>query len=296
MNCPCAMKPNDWLPLPPNSTTGAWLDHARRRLEQFCESPSLEAQMAAAFVLEKPRAHLLAHPEESLTDSQLDRLEVFLQKLVDGYPFAYLSGQREFYGRIFEVRPGLLVPRPETEMLAEMAITWLRAHPDRRRAVDVGCGTGCIAVTLAAEVDGVFVDALDIDPLAVEVTSRNAQALAPAGRVNCQVSDLLTGVNGCYDLICANLPYIPSSTVDQLPAARHEPHLALDGGTDGLRLIEKLLDQACARVNSGGLILLEIEASQGASAPNLAQKFFPEAEVTLNVDLAGLSRLVSIQL
>jgi len=251
--------------------------------------------MAAMYVLDKPRTWIIAHPETVIPANQFARLNEVLELMADGYPFAYITGEREFFGRPFQVRPGLLVPRPETEMLVETAINWLRAHPEKRQCVDVGCGTGCIAVTLAAEIKDLQVDALDIDPLAIETTHRNAERLG-AGNLIVKQSDLLTGVTCRYDLICANLPYIPSKTVVKLPAARHEPRLALDGGADGLRLINMLLNQAASNLLPGGLILLEIETSQGDSARVLARQYFPEAEISLHLDLAGHPRLVSIQI
>jgi release factor glutamine methyltransferase len=291
------MKPNGSPPLQtPIDHLGNWLKDASRRLESICDSPALEAQMTAAFVLGKPRSWILAHPETVITDGQLAQLDDILNKLADGYPFAYISGEREFYGRIFKVHPGLLVPRPETELLVETALDWLRAYPQKRSAVDVGCGTGCIAVTLAAEIPDLRIDAVDIDPLAVETTRHNTERLGTNGRVHAFSSDLLEGCTGSYDLICANLPYIPASTVDSLPAARHEPRLALDGGPDGLTLICRLLSQAVSRLHPGGRVLLEIEASQGQSAPELARQFYPAASISLKHDLAGQPRLVSIQL
>ena len=164
--------------------------------------------------------------------------------MVDGYPFAYITGVREFFGRTFEIRPGLLVPRPETELLVEFAIDWLRVRPAMRSAVDVGCGSGSIAVTLAAEIPDLHVEAIDIDPLAVQVTTLNAVKHGVSQRVHAFEGDLLSGVQPTFDLICANLPYIPSETVLNLPASRHEPVLALDGGPDGLRLIDTLLEQS----------------------------------------------------
>lgn len=251
--------------------------------------------MAAMYVLNKPRTWIIAHPETVIPANHFVRLNEVVALMADGYPFAYITGEREFYGRSFEVRPGLLVPRPETEVLVETAINWLRSHPEKRQCVDVGCGIGCIAVTLAAEYKDLQVEALDIDPLAIETTRRNAERL---GTVNLLVkqSDLLAGVTSMYDMVCANLPYIPTKTVDGLSAARHEPRLALDGGPDGLRLIETLLNQAASKLLPGGLILLEIETSQGDSAQVLSRHYFPKAEISLHLDLAGRPRLVSIQI
>ncbi|BCY18328.1 release factor glutamine methyltransferase [Leptolinea sp. HRD-7] len=260
------------------------------------DSATLEAQLTASHALNMPRSWVIAHPEHTIPDEILREMNDIVNRLSEGYPFAYITGNRDFYGRTFYVRPGLLVPRPETELLVEAAISWLRLNPERRKAIDIGSGTGCIAVTLAAEVPDLLMTAVDIDPLAVEVTEQNARIYGTASRMRVRQGNLLIGDSEKYDLVCANLPYIPSATVDNLPAARHEPRLALDGGPDGLVLIIELLQQTQDRINQGGLILLEIEASQGERALQAAHRFFPQAKMTLTKDLAGLDRLISIQI
>ncbi len=278
-----------------NNYLGDWLKEASALLKSVTESPALESQMIASQILGKPQSWIIAHQETILGESLIDKMNGILRSIVDGCPFAYITGQREFFGRSMEVRPGLLVPRPETELLVEKALRWLSNHPKRRSAVDVGCGTGCIAVTLAAEVPDLIIDAIDVDPLAIQITNQNAANHKVQAQVATFSGSLLSGSRRQYDLICANLPYIPSDTIRELPAARYEPVLALDGGQDGLRLIELLLQQSTENLRSGGLILLEIEASQGKTAPVMAQQYFPSATVLLHRDLAGLPRIVSIQ-
>jgi release factor glutamine methyltransferase len=289
------MNQNDWLLQPLNNSIGRWLEEARRQLEKVSESPALESQMVMSYIVCQPRSWVIAHPEFVLSESVTERLNDCLKSVVDGYPFAYITGMREFFGRQFELRPGLLVPRPETELLVEFAVDWLRVRPAMRSAVDVGCGSGPIAVTLAAEISDLHIEAIDIDPLAVQVTTLNAVKHGVSQHVHAFKGDLLSSVQTSFKLICANLPYIPSETVLHLPASRHEPVLALDGGPDGLRLIDTLLEQSTRRLNPGGLILLEIEASQGESAPELASHHFPQSDINLHCDLAGHPRLVSIQ-
>lgn len=278
-----------------NNSLGDWLKEAGALLKPATDSPALESQMIASHILGKPQSWIIAHQETILGNSLIDKMNGIVRSIIDGCPFAYITGQREFYGRSMEVRPGLLVPRPETELLVEKALRWLSNHPDRRTAVDVGCGTGCIAVTLAAEVPDLIIDAIDVDPLAIQITNQNAANHKVQSQVTTFTGSLLSGIRRQYDLLCANLPYIPSDTIRDLPAARYEPVLALDGGQDGLRLIESLLQQSVANLRSGGLILLEIEASQGKTAPAMAQHYFPTATVLLHRDLAGLPRIVSIQ-
>ncbi len=278
-----------------NNSLGDWLKKASTQLRPVTDTPVLESQMIASHILGKSISWIIGHPEINLGSSIIKRMNVTLGSLMDGCPFAYITGQREFYNRSIDVRPGLLVPRPETELMVEKAIRWLLDHPDRRSAVDVGCGTGCIAVTLAAEIPDLIIDAIDVDPLAAQVTTQNAIRHNVQDRVATFSGNLLSAIQRQYDLICANLPYIPTETVTGLSVARYEPVLALDGGSDGLRLIEMLLQQSVERLRPDGLILLEIEESQGITAPALAQQYFPSATILLNRDLAGLPRIVSIQ-
>jgi release factor glutamine methyltransferase len=295
MNCLCAMNQNEWLRPVQINTVGRWLEEARCQLKPVSDNPALEAQMVIAHVLGKPRSWIFAHPEFIISDSVLEILTSTLKSVAEGYPFAYLTGEREFFGRPFDIQPGVLVPRPETELLVEEAIHWLKDHPERRQVADIGCGSGCIAVTLAAEIPDARVIAVDLDPLAVQITIKNAQKHEVNQRLHVAVGNLLESVDEPCDLICANLPYIPSKTLIGLPAARFEPILALDGGPDGLRLIETLLSQAEELLLSGGLLLLEIETSQSETAAYQAKKYFPKSTIGLKTDLAGHPRLVTIQ-
>jgi release factor glutamine methyltransferase len=238
-------------------------------------APALDAQVLLAHVLEQPRAWLLAHPETELTPAQAAAFETCLVRLERGEPLPYLLGHWEFYGLEFIINPSVLIPRPETELLVETALAWLRAHPDRRQAVDVGAGSGCIAVSLAKLVPDLQVTAVDISSAALDVIRLNASRHGVAERIHCQQSDLLTGAHGPFDLICANLPYIPTGTLADLPVAAYEPRQALDGGPDGLQVIRRLLDQSCLYLSPGGLLLVEIENRQGKAVMDLAGRCSP---------------------
>lgn len=294
MNYPCGMNQKN-LPLPVNRPIKDWLATASRKLKPASESPFLEAQMLAAFVLQKPRSWLFAHLETSIDEAALQIMDQHLIKMAQGYPFAYICGEREFFGHVFEIHPGILVPRPETEMLVEVALEWLKLRPDCRQVLDIGCGSGCIAVSLAAEISDLVVTAIDIDPAAVALTNHNANKHQVGSRVNSVNGDLMDQISGEFDLICANLPYIPSGTLKDLVITRYEPILALDGGPDGLRLIEKLLYQADNHLSPGGLILLEIESTRGKLAFEMASAVYPDANIEVLTDLAGHPRLLSIQ-
>jgi release factor glutamine methyltransferase len=295
MSSPCAMNQKNWPPLAAIKPLKDWLADARRQLEPISDAPALEAQMLASYVLSRPRSWLLAHSETAIEIGKLEILNAHLHQLAEGYPFAYITGEQEFFGRKFAVKPGILVPRPETEILVEFALKWLAEHPEGRTAVDVGCGSGCISISLAADCRDLSVVAVDIDPEAVWLTKHNALSHHAAETVLCLVGDLLSPINTKFDLVCANLPYIPTGKLEKLAVTRFEPVLALDGGKDGLQLIERLIKQLKTLLATGGIILLEIESSQGESAPQIASKYFPRSEIHIVKDLAGLSRLMVIQ-
>lgn len=259
------------------------------------DRPHQAALVLLAHVLGKPKTWVLAHPEVHLTPLQSARLDDLLDRLKSGEPLPYLTGQQEFFGLPFRVSPAVLIPRPETELLVEKALDWLRDHPGARRAADVGTGSGCIAVSLVNFCPDLQVTALDISTEALAIARENAQHNHAADRIDFLQGDLLSGTDDRFDVVCANLPYIPTAKLETVNSLTWEPVLALDGGTDGLRLVDKLLMQTLTRLNHPGLILLEIEATTGASALDLARQYYPSAHVALLKDLAGLDRLVRIE-
>ncbi len=255
---------------------------------------SLDAHVLLGEVLGVDRASLIAHPEAELTGEQAERFAQWVARCASGEPVAYILGRRAFYDRDFIVTPDVLIPRPETELLLEQALTW----SDRKMTVaDVGTGSGALAVTYAAHRPKAQVYAIDISPKALEVAKANAQ------RQNVNVTfyqgDLLAplierGIQ--FELIIANLPYIASDEVPQLAVSRYEPTLALDGGADGLDLIRRLLDQIPKVTKPGALILLEIGAGQGSAALALAQAKLSPKRAELILDYAGLDRIIRLEL
>jgi release factor glutamine methyltransferase len=282
------------------------------RLSGVSETPSLDAQTLLAHVLGSTRAWVLAHPEASLSSAQVQSLDDARARLEGGEPLPYVLGHWEFYGLDFIVSPAVLIPRPETELLVERALEWLRLHPGRRVAADIGTGSGCIAISLAANVTDLHVLATDISEPALEVAKANAVKHAVTDHVHFILADLLNLPDGealneppvthhasrisQFDLILANLPYIPTPRLESLAVARREPSLALDGGVDGLEAVRALMPYLPLWLAPGRLCLLEIDASQGETACNLARSVFPQAEVSVAPDLAGLDRLLVIQL
>ena len=278
------------------NNAGAWQADARARLVPFSEEPALEAQVLLAHVLDKPRPWVIAHPEADLSVDQDNSLCRLLERRLSGEPLPYLLGHWEFFGLRFKVTPDVLIPRPETELLVEKALAWLKLHPSRRLAVDVGTGSGCIAISLAHGLADLRVIAVDISRPALSVAQENIIAHHLQEQVSLLQTSLLYGLsNGKTDLVCANLPYIPSSTLAGLEVSRYEPRLALDGGPQGTTCINTLLEDAPGWLAPGGLLLLEIEAGQGASVPRSARRCFPEADIQLFRDLSGKPRLVQVE-
>jgi len=259
------------------------------------EQPYQVALILLAHVLQKPKTWVLAHPETHLNPDQKAHLERLVRRLQAGEPLPYLTGKQAFFGLDFAVSPAVLIPRPETELLVEQALSWLDAHPEAKTVLDVGTGSGCIAITLATRKPWLRITASDLSPEALEIARQNAETLQVKDQIIFEQSDLLPPGDQSFELVCANLPYIPSAKLEQVNTLGFEPTLALDGGEDGLSLIRRLLEQLPPRLNRPGLVLLETEATLGAQTLALAKKAFPQADLRLLQDLAGLDRLVRVE-
>lgn len=276
------------------------LAHITNLLALNSDTPALDASVLLAHVIKQPRTWVMAHPEVTLTTIQQKQLEAALARLEQGEAFPYVLGSWEFFGLTFDITPDVLIPRPETELLVEKAINWLQKSPRRRTIADVGTGSGVIAVSLAVNIPEARVLATDISHPALKVARRNALKFEVADRVDFLQCDLLpphidplsTALH--FDLICANLPYIPTETLHNLPIFGKEPTLALDGGPDGLDPIRRLLNIGPEWLAPNGMILLEIEATRGIQALNLACDLFSEATIHLHQDLTGQHRLLQI--
>jgi release factor glutamine methyltransferase len=264
-----------------------------------------DAQVLLAYVLEISRPQLIARLDTPLDLIQLDSATQAFSQLQAGTPLPYILGHWEFFGLDFEVNENVLIPRPETELLVEKAISFLKNNPDKRNVIDVGTGSGIIAISIAKYIPDAKIIATDISPKAIQVAKRNAIKhgvenqiefvecdLIPQSKVTSLKPDLrlLT-----CDLICANLPYIPTKTLHGLEVYGKEPTLALDGGEDGLDLYRKLFSLVKEIVTNNSLYwLCEIEETQGFSSRNLANYFFPNTKNSLVQDFAGKDRLIEV--
>ncbi len=252
---------------------------------------SLDAHVLLGNVLGVDRAYLLAHPDAPLTPEHAARFTDDVTRCAAGEPVAYIRGRRAFYDREFMVTPAVLIPRPETELLLENALAW--AGDRAITVVDVGTGSGALAVTFAANRPHAQVYATDISPAALAVARENAaRHHAPVTFYGGDLLAPLIEPGLKLDLIMANLPYIASADLPGLAVTRYEPRLALDGGTDGLDLIGRLLAQVPQTANPSALILLEIGAGQGDAALALVQQALNPSDAQLILDYAGLDRII----
>jgi release factor glutamine methyltransferase len=280
----------------------ALLSDIADRLAPLSDTSFLDASVLLAHILDKPRSWVLAHPEIVLTEDQQKKLNNALTRMERGEPFPYVLGHWEFFGMDFDITPDVLIPRPETELLVEKAISWLQASPAGKKVADIGTGSGAIAVSIALNVPDAYILATDISRDGLQVAQRNARKFNVDHRVEFVQCDLLPARPGIFstaqylDLLCANLPYIPTETLHRLPIYGREPTLALDGGEDGLDLLRRLMKLAPEWLAPNALILLEIEATRGLQALSLAHDMFSEAEIHLHQDLTGLDRLLEIAL
>jgi len=278
------------------------------RLTLCSDTPQLDASVLLAEIIGRPRTWVMAHPEIELTTTQQNKLDDSLARLERGEPFPYVLGKWEFFGNEFNITKDALIPRPETELLVEKAIVWLQSSlpastsllPEQnRRVADVGTGCGVIAISIALHVPNARILATDISSAALDLARHNAHKHNVQDQIEFIECDLLPALNvehSAFDILCANLPYIPSATLRRLPVYGREPTLALDGGPDGLELYRRLLKLAPQWIAPHGKMLLEIEATRGIEAKSLAHDIFSSAVIHLHQDLAGRDRLLEITL
>jgi release factor glutamine methyltransferase len=274
---------------------GSWLSHARQVIKEEIEQPGLVSEVLAAHHLQQPRTWVLAHPEYLLEEETESQMDTSLRRLLDGAALPYILGKWDFFGLSFKVSPATLIPRPETEQLVEIALEWLKQYPGKRCAADVGTGSGCIAVSLAAHVHDLCVIASDISLCTLQVAVENIHYYTLQSRIHVMVGDLLEASDTQFDLICANLPYIPTERLGQLQVSKNEPLLALDGGKDGTGIVSSLIKDAANKLSGGGLLLMEIDERHAQQLSDLASCHFPSGKIEIIEDLAGKPRILRIE-
>lgn len=281
-------------------TIATSLAAAETRLsEAGTDDARLDAEVLLCHALATTRERLYARLREPISlqeDAAYGRL---LQRRLAHEPSAYITGHREFYGLDLACSPAALIPRPETELLVELALAWVRENPDvpYPTLLDVGTGGGAIAIAIAVHAPNARVIGIDSSAAALDLARRNAQACGVADRIEFVEGDLLGSLRETVDVIVANLPYIPTRLYKNLPPEirEHEPEAALHAGRRGTELIERLLAQAPTLPRPGGLLLAEHAWNQGATLRDAAGRVFPDASVETKRDLAGRERVLAVQ-
>jgi release factor glutamine methyltransferase len=276
------------------------LRRGRKRLTAAgSATPGLDAEVLLRHVLGVDRTELFVRLPESIAASALATYDRLLEARAGDVPVAYLTGEREFMAMAFEVGPGVLIPRPETELLVAWAVSWLgKRDRERVTVVDVGTGSGAIAISIAAAMGSNWpggIIASDISPVALSIAVQNRMRLDAHKRVALVQGSLTSWLRGPVDLMLANLPYLRPAQIAENPSLAAEPRLALDGGPDGLDLIRRLLDDAPRVLVPGGAIGLEIDPGQRGDVVTMAQRAFPASAIQVLPDLAGFDRHVTIE-
>jgi release factor glutamine methyltransferase len=266
-------------------------------VENDVPSPRLNAELLLLFVLSRERAYLYAHPERELTPDEQSNFDEVVRERARGCPTQYITGHQEFWGLDLLVSPAVLIPRPETEHVVETVLELVKEYrfdgPGRLKLVDVGTGSGCIALAMASELPHAEIHACDISEEALEIARVNAARLALGGRVLFRKSDLLSVYAGeHFDFVISNPPYVGECDADkvQKQVREFEPKVAVFSGREGMEIYRRLVPQAHKHLRPGGWLVAEIGYSEEDNVRNLLAGW---AEIQVTPDLQGIPRVVA---
>lgn len=274
----------------------------RREIERLkgagIPSPGLEAQLLAARYLGMSREEVILYFDDEVSYEARMKIESLTGRRIAGEPMAYIRGVKEFWSLAFRVDKRVMIPRPDTEMLVERCVKHAGEAADTGclLAADVGTGSGAVACAIAHEMRRAVVIGVDVSADAVGLANENVEALGMADRIRLVRGDLLSPFrrDGSFDIIAANLPYIPASGIRYLPEEirDYEPRVALDGGEDGLDVIRRLLYDAHRYIGRGGLVALEVEDTQVDAVTAMMNEKSAYRRIGVDVDMAGFKRVV----
>ncbi len=284
--------------------TGNVTDVLRRatgRLRQAgVGTPRLDAELLLMETLGWSRADLYRDPEGGLRQAQAERFESLVSRRLRAEPVAYMTGTQEFWSLDFRVTPDVLIPRPETEHLVEVVLEFLASRPGPCRVLEIGTGSGAIAVCLARECAEAEIWATDVSAPALDVARDNALRHGVEGKIRWLRGDLFAPVHGLterFDVLVSNPPYVPSGEIGglQRDVRDWEPVLALDGGADGMDLYRRLVREGARHLREGGLLAVEVGAEQGGAVSRLFDAETGFHRVRVRRDYAGLPRVVTAE-
>jgi len=271
-----------------------WRYQSKNKISKISDTADVEINAILCKVIKKNLAWCLTHTDYLLNPSEINHLNSYLDDLASGVPLAYILGEIEFFGRTFIIDENVLIPRPETELLVEAAKEWILNKKDSKKIIDVGCGSGIIIISLLRDFPSLKGVAVDISRGALTITNRNKMK-HKIDNLDLIQSDTLSGIYSKFDIILANLPYIPESSLEKLAVSKYEPKLALNGGEDGLQIIKRLIDHIPTHLNTPGLVLLEIQNDQSVPVVNYFTKILPDGIITTIQDFSGLDRVIKVE-
>jgi len=274
-----------------------------KALKNNFQEPQLEIELLLSWIIKKPRSFIIAHGDTKLSPTQIASFNRLLVKRLNNYPLAYIVGYQEFYGHNFLVNTHTLIPRPETELLVESLLIDAKKYQGPKAVIDVGCGSGCILISLAKNLSTKenYFFGLDISLAALRIARKNARQ-HKIKNYQIRRSDLLNAWLKKYQdkfknrplFIAANLPYLTPRQIAASPSIKHEPRLALAAGPDGLKYYRQLFQQI-KNINQPVAIYCEIDARQKSNFKKIAKLYLPKFFLQIKSDLAGLDRLTILK-
>ena len=256
------------------------------------ENSTLKAKILLANILNVKKEYLLIHSEEEIKQEDKIKYENCIKELIKGKPLQYITNKQEFMGLDFYVDENVLIPQPDTEILVEKAIE-IAETTQKNKILDMCTGSGCIAISLAKKINTTQIIAVDISNNALNVANKNAINNNVENKIKFINSDIFNNIEEKFDIIVSNPPYIETETINKLEIeVQNEPHLALDGGIDGLKFYKTIANNAFKYLNENGYLLLEIGYNQQNSVTQLLQDIGKYKNIETVKDLGGNYRIV----
>lgn len=271
-----------------------WRYQSKKTLKSFSESAEFDINIILCKVLNKDLNWCLANSDRLLTENESTCLTEKLEEFKKGTPLEYVVGEAHFFETRFFVDENVLIPRSETEIMVETTLDWISNHPKIEKIVDVGTGSGAIVLSVMKKYPNLVGFGTDTSKSALNIAKKNMHLLQ-IDKLFLTQMDCLSAVKTKFDIILANLPYVPSEDVKRLKVTKFEPIQALDGGKMGVEIIFKLIEQIPSSLSKPGLVILEIQYDQAMIVVEKVNQIFPESSVSILKDYAGLNRFIKIE-